>query len=108
MFYYKDSKSVSYMGAGECGISEPGKWHHVAFTIDGNSNGVLYVDAQPKATFKSSVRPTTTSRFSMGQEWDGDMFVNLRSSNHFAGGKGYPTITTTICLSDLVTVSLLT
>ena len=26
MFYYKDSKSVSYMGAGECGISEPGKW----------------------------------------------------------------------------------
>eukprot|EP01047_Picozoa_sp_COSAG01_P062976 COSAG01_NODE_8093_length_2924_cov_4.376991_3_plen_383_part_00 len=85
MFFYKDSKKDVYMGAGECGISAPGVWHHVAFTIDGNSNGVLYVDAEPKATFKSSVRPSKTSRFSVGQEWDGNSYVNLRSSNHFAG-----------------------
>ena len=79
MFYYKDNKKNVYMGAGECGTSPPGVWHHIAFTIDASNNGVLYIDAEPKATFKSSIRPSGTSRFSMGQEWDGNAYVNLRS-----------------------------
>lgn len=78
MFYYKDNKKNVYMGAGECGTSPPGVWHHIAFTIDASNNGVLYIDAEPKATFKSSIRPSVTSRFSMGQEWDGNTYVNLR------------------------------
>ena len=85
MFYYKDNKKNVYMGAGECGTSPPGVWHHIAYTIDPSNNGVLYIDAEPKATFKSSIRPSSTSRFSMGQEWDGNAHVNLRDSNHFAG-----------------------
>jgi hypothetical protein len=51
MFYYKDNKKNVYMGAGECGTSPPGVWHHIAFTIDASNNGVLYIDAEPKVCF---------------------------------------------------------
>eukprot|EP01052_Picozoa_sp_SAG31_P024054 SAG31_NODE_2021_length_6647_cov_2.271839_8_plen_140_part_00 len=80
MFYYKDDKKSVYMGAKNCGTSLPNEWHQVAFTIDANDNGVLYIDAEPKATFKTTVRPQRDSHFSMGQEWDGDSFTNLRPS----------------------------
>jgi hypothetical protein len=85
MFFYKDDKKRVYMGAKECGTSAPDLWHQVAFTIDSSDNGLLYVDGEPKATFKTATRPTPGSRFSIGQEWDGDAYTNLRSSNHFKG-----------------------
>lgn len=85
MFFYKDGDNKAYMGGQLCGKSQVDAWHYVGFTIDGDDNGVLYIDAEPKATFKTKVRPQADSRFSIGQEWDGNQFTNLRDSNHFKG-----------------------
>jgi hypothetical protein len=49
------------------------RWAHVMVTIDEDGNGVLYVDAVAEETFTTSVRPDPNGRFSIGQEWDGDV-----------------------------------
>lgn len=59
---------------------EPGHWYHAALTLDTDNTGYLYINGQREASFRANGRPTRTSTFSIGQEWDG-----IRPSEFFHG-----------------------
>ena len=48
-----------------------GQWYHVAFVVEPDGSGVLYVDGTQQATFTSDERPVAEGAFSIGQEFDG-------------------------------------
>ncbi|UCF07840.1 MAG: right-handed parallel beta-helix repeat-containing protein, partial [Thermoplasmata archaeon] len=46
------------------------EWYHVMVTIDGSNNGKLFVNGVLDSKFTTTVRPDTSGRFSIGQDWD--------------------------------------
>jgi len=67
-FQYYDS-STRYVASSN--RFSPGRWYHVALTIDAAKSARLYVNGQEEASFSTSVRPARGASFSIGQEWDG-------------------------------------
>lgn len=65
---------------------DPGHWYHVAVVINDSDEGFLYVNGEVQATFSTTIRPSRTALFSIGQEWDWDASaVTLKASNFFRG-----------------------
>ena len=69
-FVYYD-KVVGYTGINK--TFSPGKWYHVALTFDSLQHALIYVGGVEATEFSTYVRPAHGDRFSVGQEWDGDI-----------------------------------
>jgi hypothetical protein len=69
-FKFRDCSVSGCVVATSTTAPQIGKTYHVAVTVDGSNNGVLYVNGNPEATFSSAKRPPSTGLFSIGGEYD--------------------------------------
>ncbi len=71
---FTDNGSGTTEDVSSAALYPAGDWLHVFVTIDYNNtvnNGKLFVNGDRVAYFSTNAKPTSTGRFSIGQEWDG-------------------------------------
>ncbi len=74
--YYDDNTGYKYSPI----QSVPGHWYHVAVTISESDQTTLWINGAQRGIFFTSIRPSKSAKFSIGQEWDGST-----ESQHFKG-----------------------